>query len=240
MDDIAIRCAENLCAFANGGCGSNRLQKDRFEAAIKSLGWRGNFADLWIELVQQCKSTTGNNVDAQRVSELNFEELRLFYQSGTYSFSSQIELARDSLLDLSGKTLQTFDTDGDGYIAGEELTSMATAISLSAGLQFSVEDLLRQLDSDADARISLADLKSFILGTSADLNSTSSPPAPLAQTHWSPDMLAKPEDYFVVQAPEGTAHGSIPAASSYRTVEHACTQAHGLPLFSARRTYRLP
>jgi hypothetical protein len=66
---------------------------------------------------------------AQSVSEIQKDEIASFYGSDKYAFAANIQTACASLSGICNTIMSEFDSDGDGYIAGDELMRIATARS---------------------------------------------------------------------------------------------------------------
>ena len=200
-----------LCSFVDSNCGSRALTKNFFREALEGIKWKGDFEEFWTEFVYQIKEDCGQNVPhsvAQNVSEIQTHEIASFYGSDKYAFAKKIQTACASLSGICNSIMSEFDSDGDGYIAGDELEMMAKVISSRARMHFSPEDIKHQLDADSNGRISLEKLASSIFGpyaAAAAKATTRATPFDMPQhTPWSSRIIDQPDEFLVLQAPPGT------------------------------------
>jgi hypothetical protein len=200
-----------LCSFVDTNCGSRALTKEKFREALQGIKWKGDFEEFWTELVYQIKEDCGQNIHhsvAQSVSEIQTDELASFYGSDKYSFAKKIQTACASLFGICNAIMSEFDSDGDGYIAGDELEMMATVISSRARTIFSPDDIKHQLDADSNGKISLEKLTSSIFGpyaaAAAKAASRATPFDMPQHTPWSWQIIDQPDEFLVLQAPPGT------------------------------------
>ena len=204
--DKSTEWTNQLCCFAGGDCGSQALKKDDFRQALHSIKWKGDFEELWMELVFQIKEANGLSA-CHTVTEIPAAEITAFFSSDTYSFEHKIQAASASLLGVCQTTMSEFDSDGDGYISGSELERMAEVISSRSNIFFSPDDIKLQLDADNEGKISLESLSASIFGpyaaAAAKVATSRTPLAIPPHTPWPPQILTQPDEFLLIQIPPG-------------------------------------